>query len=278
VATEHDAQAIGVGSIVAAGPLESGARASDRTIAQLAEENAGIYRPSEHLTRSRHAAHVPHANHEGHVEAHVRRLEALRRAGIVERLDGDQWRIPKDFAHRAQAYVHERSRQTTVRVLSLLDLETQVKANAATWLDRELIANTQSPRVEFGFGRDVGDALAARRQWLIDEGLIRVHDGQTLYRRDMLAVLTRRELNEVGRKLAAERGTAFRVAGNGERITGTYKTPLQLISGRYALVENGQEFTLVPWRPVIEKRLGQTVTGLVRGDGISWRLGRGLGL
>ncbi|MEX4790225.1 DUF3363 domain-containing protein [Klebsiella pneumoniae] len=26
----------------------------------------------------------------------MRRLEALRRAGIVERIDADQWRIPND--------------------------------------------------------------------------------------------------------------------------------------------------------------------------------------
>ncbi|MFZ0850671.1 MAG: DUF3363 domain-containing protein [Hyphomicrobiaceae bacterium] len=30
---------------------------------------------------------------EGHVEGHVRRLEALRRAGIVNRLDANHWLI-----------------------------------------------------------------------------------------------------------------------------------------------------------------------------------------
>jgi hypothetical protein len=36
---------------------------------------------------------------------------------------------------------------------------------------------------------------------------------------------------------------------------------------------------LVPWCPVIEKELGRTVSGLMRGDGISWEIGRigGLG-
>ncbi|WP_332461630.1 DUF3363 domain-containing protein [Escherichia coli] len=38
---------------------------------------------------------------EGYVDAHVRRLEALRRAGIVERIDADQWRIPDDLVSRA---------------------------------------------------------------------------------------------------------------------------------------------------------------------------------
>ena len=53
---------------------------------------------------------------------------------------------------------------------------------------------------------------------------------------------------------------------------------MQLVSGKYALVERSCEFTLVPWRPVIEKELGRQVSGLVRGDGISWGRKRGLGI
>jgi hypothetical protein len=65
---------------------------------------------------------------------------------------------------------------------------------------------------------------------------------------------------------------------SGERITGTYRQSVQLVSGKYALVERSREFTLVPWRPVIEKELGKQVSGLVRGNGISWELGRQRGL
>jgi len=36
-------------------------------------------------------------NHEGYVEVHVRRLEAPRRAGIVQRIDADNWCIPEDL-------------------------------------------------------------------------------------------------------------------------------------------------------------------------------------
>ena len=94
----------------------------------------------------------------------------------------------------------------------------------------------------------------------------------------MLAVLAGRERNEVGRKLAAERGTSFRTMRDGERVSGTYKESLQLVSGKYALVENAREFTLVPWRPVIDKDLGRAVTGVVRGDDFSWQFGRARGL
>jgi hypothetical protein len=107
---------------------------------------------------------------------------------------------------------------------------------------------------------------------------MRSEGSKAIYRRDMLAVLARREVDEVGKQLAKERGTSFHMAQNGERITGTYKESVQLVSGKYALVENAREFTLVPWRPVIDKNLGRAVTGVVRGDGISWEFGRARGL
>lgn len=53
---------------------------------------------------------------------------------------------------------------------------------------------------------------------------------------------------------------------------------MQLASGRDALVENAQEFTLVPWRPMIERSLGCEIVGLVTDGGISWQIGRDRGL
>ena len=36
----------------------------------------------------------------------------------------------------------------------------------------------------------------------------------------------------------------------------------------------GMGFSLVPWRPVIERRLGQHIAATVRGGGVFWVLGR----
>jgi hypothetical protein len=46
------------------------------------------------------------------------------------------------------------------------------------------------------------------------------------------------------------------------------------------MVERSHEFTLVPWRPLIDHQLGREVTGVVQGGSVSWQLGqrRGLGL
>jgi type IV secretory pathway VirD2 relaxase len=84
-----------IGSVIEIGPAEAAARPSDRTITAIAED--GIYRPSRHLEQAKFEGRVPGGDYEGYVDAHVRRLEALRRAGIVERIDADQWRIPDDL-------------------------------------------------------------------------------------------------------------------------------------------------------------------------------------
>ncbi|MPZ42745.1 MAG: DUF3363 domain-containing protein [Betaproteobacteria bacterium] len=109
-------------------------------------------------------------------------FRSLRRAGIVERLDAERWRIPDDFESRARDYDTGRTRQLGARVLSLVDLDAQVTVSAATWLDRELIADAPVPLRDGGFGREARNALARRRQWLIAEGLAREDGGKIIYR------------------------------------------------------------------------------------------------
>lgn len=45
------------------------------------------------------------------------------------------------------------------------------------------------------------------------------------------------------------------------------------------MVDSGLGFELVPWKPQLERHLGQTVTGtMTPGGGIDWSLGRKRGL
>jgi len=84
----------------------------------------------------------------------------------------------------------------------------------------------------------------------------------------------RRELTRVASHLSDEFGLAYAEARPGERIEGTYRRRLALASGRYALIEKSREFTLVPWRPVLERNRDREVSGIVKGGSISWELGR----
>lgn len=60
--------------------------------------------------------------------------------------------------------------------------------------------------------------------------------------------------------LADELGLAYREAASGERIKGIYRRTFDLASGRYSLIGRSREFTLAPWRPVLERARGRAVS------------------
>lgn len=268
-----------IGSIVEIGPAVNTVRPADRAIAGMAED--GIYRPSRHLERARFADRVLGGDYEGFIDAHVRRLEALRRGGIVERLDADQWRIPGNFEARAAAYDAGRGTRANIRILSTFDLERQIGSEGATWLDRRLIGAGMSDLSQAGFGDQVREAMERRRETLIERGdAARQQDGGVTYRRNLIAALQDREVTGTGAALAARKAIPFRAAADGETVSGTFTGTIQLLSGKFAIVEKSHEFTLVPWRPVIDRQLGREVSGIVQGGSVSWQMARqrGLGL
>jgi hypothetical protein len=165
----------------------------------------------------------------------------------------------------------------TLRTLSTLGLQDQVSSDGATWLDRELVSRSRTPIAGAGFGRNVTDAMERRKQALVDMGhATRLPDGGIRAPADLLSRLERAEVTRAGRAMAAERGLTFQQAKSGKLIGST-----QLASGRFAMIDNGLGFSLVPWQPVLDKRIGQHITGTMRdGGGIEWSLGRkrGLGL
>ena len=65
--------------------------------------------------------------------------------------------------------------------------------------------------------------------------------------RDLLATLRRRELEETATRLSAEMGLAYQPAAEGDRIAGMYRQRVTLSSGRFAMIDDGLSFQLVPW-------------------------------
>ncbi|MBB5986535.1 relaxase/mobilization nuclease RlxS [Sphingobium lignivorans] len=258
------------GAIVRITPVETRIRAADRTVAEVAAANGGRYTVDAHLR------HDPSAT-EAFAESHVRRLEAMRRlTKAVEREPDGAWIIAPDHLDRAAAYeaARARDRPIAVETLSHLPLEKLVDADAATWLDRELVAPTPEPLRDAAFGQDAVQAQARRRQWLMAQGLAEEMDGQWTPRPDMLTALQRRELLRVAGQLSDELGLPFAEAGQHERIEGRFARTVELVSGRHALIERSRDFTLVPWRPVLGPHVGKSVSGIMRDGGISWSLGR----
>lgn len=259
------------GAVIRIDPQRADARAVDRTVAAVATANAGRYDIDAHLL------HDPSAT-QAFAEAHVRRLEAMRRlSGNVTREPSGQWIIAEDHLERAAAHEARllRDRPVAVEILSSQPLSRLVVADAATWLDRSLVTAEPLALRETGFGSEVRDAQNRRRQWLIAQGLAAPAGGATSYRPDLLSTLQRRELLRVAGQLSEELGLSFADPAPGARIEGVVRRRLDLVSGRFALIEKSREFTLVPWRPVLERQIGKPVSGIMRGDGVSWSFGRG---
>lgn len=258
---------VSVGTVVTIAARRAEPKRADRTIADIAEQHGGRY------SAELHSQHDPSASG-AYVAAHVRRLEALRRANIAEQAADGSWRIPAGFIKAIE--VHERAqsrhRPVAVEVLSTMPVQRQVEADAETWLDRELVAGEPSSVRDTGFGRDVKGALAQRRQWLIKQGFADERQDQVVYRANLLAILRRRELARVAVQVSGELGLPYVEAGDAKRIEGIYRRRLDLVSGRFAVIERAQDFTLVPWRPVLDRNLGKAVTGPARGSNITWGL------
>jgi len=130
-------------------------------------------------------------------------------------------------------------------VLSSQPLDRLVTADAATWLYRELVADTPEPLRDAGFGREVREAQARRRQWLIAQGFAEEADGMTVFRAGMIGALQRRELLRVAARMSEELDLPFAESPPRAPIEGLYRRPVELVSGRFALIEKSREFTLV---------------------------------
>jgi len=160
-----------------------------------------------------------------------------------------------------------------------LSLEAQVGAKGATWLDRVQLARDRAPLSRGGFGADVAEALNRRADHLATEGLARRQGQRVVFARDLLTTLRNRELDAVAAKLEAETGLPRRRSDEGDSVAGTYRQRLDLASGRFAMIDDGMGFELVPWKPQLDRHLGQTITGSVTpGGGVDWALGRKRGL
>jgi type IV secretory pathway VirD2 relaxase len=261
-----------VGGIVEARPTPP--RAADRNVAALSQN--GVYLTAAHRAHLR--AHGDPRHHPDEiVDAHVRRLEALRRAGIVEREAEGIWRIPPDLATRGHAYDRQRTGGVDVRLHSHLPVDRQVTSMGATWLDQTLV-NGDAAIANAGFGASVKEALRNRVDFLVEHGFAQ-RDGERMkLPSNLLTALRQRDLDSVAKAITAETGMSHRPLAAGERATGVYRRMVVTASGRFAMLDDGLGFSLVPWRPVLEQRVGQQLTATIRGDHVTWSFGRQRGL
>ncbi|WP_336190531.1 relaxase/mobilization nuclease and DUF3363 domain-containing protein [Pseudomonas aeruginosa] len=249
-------------------------RAADKNIAALTSD--GLYRTDHHLAVAQGQA-IRGRDPQGVVAAHVRRLEALRRAGIVERVAEGLWKVPDDLPEQGRHYDAQRLGGVAVKLKSHLPIERQARIIGATWLDQQLIGGGRGLG-DLGFGAEAKQAMQQRADFLVEQGLAERRRQRVILARNLLGTLRNRELAQAAKDIAAETGLEHRPVADGQRVAGIYRRSVMLASGRYAMLDDGLGFSLVPWKPVIEQRLGQQVAATVRGGRVSWEVGRQKGV
>lgn len=159
-----------------------------------------------------------------------------------------------------------------------LPLDQQVKAQGATWLDRQLVAR-EPVACGTGFGLEIRQAMEERTRHLIDEGLASRSGGRLTLTPGLIDKLASRELDAATASIAQRSGLSLRPSTAGDHVSGIYRERVTLASGRFAMIDDGLGFQLVPWRPALDRHLGQHITGTMSpGGSVDWALGRGIGL
>ncbi len=258
------------GDIVKVSPPVIAPKPSDRTIADISNANGGIYSSALHLEADKKAKPE-------FVQAHIRRLEALRRKGHAWREKDGTWRVPHDYLERAESYEREMAtrRPAIIEPQSHLRLAQMKSAMGATWLDHHLHEFEDEPSAR-GFGDEVETARAQRRAYLLKHGIMK--QGQTRLTADDLDALKSRDLKDAADGLTKALGKPHRTAPEKGWINGVYREAIDRPSGRFAVIERAKDFSLVPWREVLERNRGKAVAGMIRADGISWRITKGRGI
>lgn len=244
------------GAIVEVAPSKGRPKPSDRTIAAIAAAHGRRYSDAIH-------AEDDPSSSASYREAHKRRLEALRRRGLVEHLPDGSFAIPDDYLERVGKL---EAGTAKVTVQSWVSLDGQVEARALAWID------TAKEDGHGAFGIALDTARQQRAAFLEREGLVHPEN---------MTPDERRRLGEAAKTAAAKRfaaGRAYVPTAEGERFEGIYEKPVDLAQGRFAIIAKSKEFTLVPWRPELERSRGKLISVKQTGKGIAWTLGKARGI
>ena len=134
------------------------------------------------------------------------------------------------------------------------------------------------PLARTGFGREVNTALDRRAERLVEMGHAAVRDGVISILRPTAAVLERQEVERVGKEMAAERGLTYAPSGPGEYVSGRLAGVANLASGRFAMIEDGLGFQLVPgsrsWKSAWTSTSAASAATTAASSGVSAASGR----
>jgi hypothetical protein len=258
------------GAIVTLTPNIPAVRPSDEAVARIASRTGGLYSIDQHLGVETNADI-------GLAGANVRRLEAMRRMNLIHRRTDGTFEIGPDHMDKALAFEERLAKRApfAARVLSYWSLEEQVHAAGLTHMDRVLAGEAASPDGGGRLHEAYDDALQRRRLFLIEQGWM--GGGDRTLSRQAIQQMAQVELSARAHDLARDLGLPVQTHVP-NRVAGVYAQRIDLAQGRMALILGDRQAFLVPWRPPLERFAGRQVEGVLRGQGLSWSLSRGLGI
>lgn len=267
VAEDETFESLKTGQIVTIQPHKTGPKKMDYSIAEFAEDHGGIYSEALHVTEGGNIS-------QEYARAHVRRLEALRRKNLVALNRDKTWRIPSDYLARAERYEAERAQRMPAAVSrhSTLTLNQMENACGVTWLDHGLSGDDIR---EFE-NKSVQASLLKRRAFLRKLGFEFSKEGRLP--RLALEGLKDLDLRDAAAAISRTTQKPYSVLGDSREVEGVYREAIERPSGKFAVIERAKDFTLVPWRPIMERRLGRSISGRVSAGGISWDVSKQRGL
>ncbi|ADM10542.1 hypothetical protein PB2503_12509 [Parvularcula bermudensis HTCC2503] len=250
------------GGIVSVGRKAVEPKPADITIAAIAERNGGVY--SDEL----HEATDPSSSPAFRL-AHKRRLEALRRLGVVDRNVHGTWAVPSNFEERAlQAEATKHGLAIDVR--SWLPVEALAERHAETWLDQidtDVLDGATGP-----FADELRKLLSIRKVWLRTEGYTLDQTGQPTA--EDAERLKRTEFEKAMKTEGARMELSFAYPESWSEFSGTYSQHVELAQGRFAVITGRDRYTLVPASHRNAVWLGREVTLNRTGNSFQWQIGK----
>lgn len=161
---------------------------------------------------------------------------------------------------------------TSIHRDSTQTLSQMERARGATWLDRRLHEVGVTKSVD----SDIHTALKTRQTVLEKMGYSLSQNGRLS--QNALDDLREMDLSEAAGELSETINKPYSALGSNRTVEGIFREAIDRPSGQFAVIERAKDFTLVPWRPVMQRGLGKSITGRVSAAGISWDVSKQRGL
>jgi type IV secretory pathway VirD2 relaxase len=158
---------------------------------------------------------------------------------------------------------------TRVRPLGDHPLKQQVKADAYTWLDRQVYRQRAGKDSPVDAYTPVQKAAAMRSAWLVERGYATQRGAELRWKPGVVVKLMDQELRAAADTVAQKLGCPARWVSSGEKthVTGRLRGSLPLHMGRHLVVQTASEAVLVPLRGASVTRDGESVRVTLGEDG-----------